>query len=163
MNISLINIPPETPESIVTGFLEQYADIEGTPMYVTKIHNGKKYCTGIRVYQFNKLFQHIPRRLPNLLGRTTVCIYDIQPEQVQYQQRRQNIRTRKRQMTETTDTDSDESSDNQWQQQRQARKKQNKQKRRQAKNNYNNETQRSDKRTQQRNQNPPENNNQNFP
>ena len=129
MNISLINIPPETPEAIVTEFLEQYADIEGTPMYVTKTHNGKKYCTGTRVYQITKLFQHIPRRLPRLFGRTIVCIYDIQPERVQYEQRCQNNRTPKRQqIIETTDTESDENSDNQWQQPRNARKKQNQQK-----------------------------------
>ena len=36
MNVSFINIPPETPEEIVTEFLEQFADIEGNPMYVKK-------------------------------------------------------------------------------------------------------------------------------
>ena len=41
MNVSFINIPTETPEQIVTELLEQYADIEGTPMYVKKNHNGK--------------------------------------------------------------------------------------------------------------------------
>ena len=41
MNVSFINIPPETPEEIVTEFLEQFADIEGNPMYVKKTHNGK--------------------------------------------------------------------------------------------------------------------------
>ena len=151
MNISLINIPPETPESLVTEYLEQYADIEGTPMYVTKTNNGRKYCTGTRVYQTNKLFQHIPRRLPKLFGRTIICIYDIQPAQIQYQQQRQNITTRKRQTIETSDTESEESTDNQWQQHRQARKKQNQQKRRQVTNNYNVK------------QNPLENNNHNFP
>ena len=88
MNVSLINIPPETPEQLVTEFLEEYADIEGTPMYVKKSHNGRKYCTGTRVYQINKLYQHIPRRLPNTFGRTIICIYDLQPEQEQYNQQR---------------------------------------------------------------------------
>ena len=31
MNVSLLNIQPETPEQIVTDFLETYADIEGDP------------------------------------------------------------------------------------------------------------------------------------
>ena len=58
MNVSFINIPPETPEEIVTEFLEQFADIEGNPMYVKKTHNGKTYCTGTRVYQITKLYRH---------------------------------------------------------------------------------------------------------
>ena len=41
MNVSFINIPPETLEQIVTKLLEQYADIEGTPMYVKKNTTGK--------------------------------------------------------------------------------------------------------------------------
>ena len=70
MSVSFINILPETPEEIVTELLDQYADIDGNPMYVKKTHNGKTYCTGTRVYQITKLYQHIPRRLPNMFGRT---------------------------------------------------------------------------------------------
>lgn len=70
MNISFPNIPPETPERILTEFLETYADIEDSPLYATKTHNGVEYCTGTRVYQVTRLYQHIPRRLPNILGRT---------------------------------------------------------------------------------------------
>ena len=33
MNISFQNIPPKTPEQIVTDFLETYADIEGSPLF----------------------------------------------------------------------------------------------------------------------------------
>ena len=36
MKVSFINVPPETPEETVTELLEQYADIEGTAMYVKK-------------------------------------------------------------------------------------------------------------------------------
>ena len=84
MKVSFINVPPETPEEILTELLEQDADIEGTAMYVKKTHNGRTYCTGTRVYQITKLYQHIPRRLPNTFGRTIICIYDIQPEQQEY-------------------------------------------------------------------------------
>ena len=171
MNVSFINIPPETPEQIVTELLEEYADIEGTPMYVKKNHNGKTYCTGTRVYQINKLYQHIPRRLPNTFGRTIVYIYDPQPEQLEYNQnRRQHRQNNNRKQTyqtpasTTSDTDSDENTDNQWQQQRYHRKKQNQQKRRQ--NNYNNVTQRKNKHNHQTDHPPhptPEINTQNYP
>ena len=149
MNVSLINIPPETPEQLVTEFLEEYADIKGTPMYVKKSHNGRKYCRGTRVYQINKLYQHIPRRLPNTFGRTIICIYDIQPEQEQYNQQRRQRQTHNRKPTQqtseqstSTDTESDENTDNQWKQQRYYRKKQNQQKRKQTNNIHNNITQR---------------------
>ena len=140
MNVSFINIPPESPEEIVTELLEQYADIEGTPMYVKKTHNGRTYCTGTRVYQISKLYQHIPRRLPNTFGRTIVCIYDLQPEQQEYNQNRRQRQPRNKTLIQqqlskqptNTDTDSDENTDNQWQQPRHYRKKQNQQKRKQT-------------------------------
>ena len=166
MNVSLINIPPETPESLVTEFLEEYADIEGTPMYVKKDYNGRKYCTGNRVYQITKLYQHIPRRLPNTFGRTIICIYDIQPEQEQYNQQKnrqrqpRNRRPTHQQTSEqptTTDTESDENTDNQWKQQRYYRKKQNQQKRKQT----NNITQRRNR--YQTQQQPPDVNDKNYP
>ena len=149
MNVSLINITPETPEQIVTEFLEEYADIEGTPMYVKKSHNGKTYCTGTRVYQINKLYQHVPRRLPNTFGRTIICIYDLQPEQQQYNQQRRQRQPRNKTPTQqqtseqptSSDTDSDENTDNQWQQQRYYRKKQNQQKRKQTNKIHNSITQ----------------------
>ena len=171
MNISLINIPPERPEQIVTEFLESYADIEGKPMDVQKTHNSKTYCTGTRVYQINKLYQHIPRRLPNMLGRTIICIYHIQPEEQEYyererKQRQQNNRTQYQQSpdnSDNTNTDSDEDTDNTWKQQGYYRKKQNQQKRKQNKKNFNNVTQRQNIYTHQRNQQPPEKNEQNYP
>ena len=171
MNVSFINIPPETPEEIVMELLEQYADIEGTPMYVKKSHNGRTYCTGTRVYPIHKLYQHIPRRLPNTFGRTIVCIYDIQPEQQEYNQQRRQRQPRNKtpiqqQTTEqptSTDTDSDENTDNQWQQQRYYRKKQNQQKRKQTNKIHNNITQRRDKRNYQIEQQPPDINDENYP
>ena len=159
MNVSFINIPPETLEQIVTELLEKYADIEGTPMYVKKKHDGKTYCTGTRVYQINKLYQHIPQRLLNTFGRTIVCIYDLQPEQQEYNQNRRQYRQNNRKQTyqtsanTTSNTDSDENTENQWQQQRHYRKKQNQQKRRQ--NNYNNVTQRRNKYNHEIDQPPP--------
>ena len=171
MNISLINIPPETLEQLVTEFLEEYADIEGTPMYVKKSHNGRKYCTGTRVYQINKLSEHIPRRLPNTFGRTIICIHDLQPEQEQYNQQRRQRQTRNRKPTQqqtseqptSTDTDSDVNTDNQWQQQRYYRKKQNQQKRKQTNKIHNNITQRRNKPNYQIEQQPPDINDKNYP
>lgn len=58
MNISFQNIPHETPEQIVTKFLETYADTEGSPIYVPKTHNNFKYCTVMRVYQVTRPYQH---------------------------------------------------------------------------------------------------------
>ena len=128
-------------------------------MYVKKKHNRKTYCTGTRVYQINKLYQHIPWRLPNTFGRTIVCMYDLEPEQQEYNQNRRQYRQNNRKQTyqtsanTTSDTDSDENTENQWQQQRHYRKKQNQQKRRQ--NNYNNVTQRRNKYNHQIDQPPP--------
>ena len=148
MNVSFINILPETPEEIVTELLEQYADIEGTPMYVKKTHNGRTYCTGTRIYQITKLYQHIPRRLPNTFGRTIVWIYDLQPEQLEYNQNRRQCQPRNKTLTQqqtseqstNSETDSDENTDNWWQQQRHYRKKQNQQKRKQTNRIHNNVT-----------------------
>ena len=86
MNISFQNILPETPEQIIPEFLEMHADIEGSPFQVRKIYNSIEFCTGTRVYQVTRLYQHIPRRLPNMFGRSVVSIYDKQPEQKEYQQ-----------------------------------------------------------------------------
>ena len=36
LNISFLNIPPETPEHLLTQFLSIYTDTEGTPLYVKK-------------------------------------------------------------------------------------------------------------------------------
>ena len=171
MNVSLINITPETPEQIVTEFLEEYADIEGTPMYVKKSHNGKTYCTGTRVYQINKLYQHVPRRLPNTFSRTIICIYDSQPEQQQYNQQRRQRQPRNKTPTQqqtseqptSSDTDSDENTDNQWQQQRYYRKKQNQQKRKQTNKIHNNITQKWNKPNYQIEQQPPDINDKNYP
>ena len=56
-------------------------------MFVKK-HNGVIYSTGTRVYWINKLYQHTPGRLPNMFGRTIMCIYDLQPEQQEYYERK---------------------------------------------------------------------------
>ena len=167
MSVSFINIPPETPEEIVTELLEQYADIEGNPMYVKKVHNGKTYCTGTRVYQITKLYQHIPRCLPNMFGRTIICIYDLQPEQQKYnknrRQRQASTQQQTSEQTTDTDTDSDENTDNQWQQPRHYRKKQNQQKRKEINKIHNNITQRRDKGNYQMEQQPPDINDENYP
>ena len=78
LNISFINIPPETPDEPVTDFLNEYADIVGFPLHISKEYNGIKYYTGTRCYRIEKLHSHIPR-LNNMFGRTVICIYDDQP------------------------------------------------------------------------------------
>ena len=168
MNVSLLNIPPETPKQIVTEFIESYADVERKPLYVQKTHNGITYCTGTRVYQINKLYQHIPRRLPNMFGRTIMCMYDLQPEQQEYyerkqKQRQQNNRTQQQQPIDDSDSsniESDEETDNSWKQQRYYRKKQNQQKRKQNNRNLNNVTQRKNKQAPQTEQQSPKTNEQ---
>ena len=91
-----------------------------------------------------------PKTTTQHLCRTIICIYDLQPEQEQYNQQRRQRQTRNRKPTQqqnseqptTTDTESDENTDNQWKQQRYYRKKQNQQKRKQTNNIHNNITQR---------------------
>ena len=78
LNISFINIPPGTPHEPVTDFLNEYADIVGFPLHISKEYNGIKYYTGTRCYQVEKLHNHIPR-LNNMFGRTVIWIYDEQP------------------------------------------------------------------------------------
>ena len=79
LNISFLNVPPETPEDILTEFVNEYADIKRFPFYPKKVHDGIIYCTGTRIYQVSKLHQHIPRKLYNMFGRTVICIYNDQP------------------------------------------------------------------------------------
>lgn len=81
MNVSFLNVPHETPDHLLTYYLNNYADIKGTPLYIKKSHNGIEYSTGIRVYQVTRLYQHIPRQ-QGMFGKTIVCIYDAQPEEI---------------------------------------------------------------------------------
>lgn len=85
MDVSFLNIPLETPKELVTDFLNTYADTRGTPLYIKKNHDGVEYCTGTRIYEVTGIYQHIPRYLPNMFGRTILCIYDAQPEQIENQ------------------------------------------------------------------------------
>ena len=80
LNISFLNVPTEAPDEALTEFLEQYADIQGKPFYPQKDYQGIPYNTGTRVYQVSKLYQHIPRYIQNMFGRTVKCIYDKQQE-----------------------------------------------------------------------------------
>ena len=79
LNISSLNIPPETPDEPLTQFLLEYPDIVGSPIHSKKIHNGILYCTGTRVDQVDKLHQNIPQIIHNMFGRTTMCIYNDHP------------------------------------------------------------------------------------
>ena len=36
LNISFLNVPPETPDEHLTDFLNQYADLVGTPLHIKK-------------------------------------------------------------------------------------------------------------------------------
>lgn len=80
LNISFLNVPPETPEDILTEFVNEYADIKGFPFYTKKRHNRVSYCKGTRVYQVSKLHQHVPAKLYNIFGRTVISIDNNQPK-----------------------------------------------------------------------------------
>ena len=84
MNVSFLNVPQETPDRLLTCYLNNYANIKGTPLYIKKSHDGIEYSTGIPVYQVTRLYQHIPRQ-QGMFGRTIVCIYDALPEEIKRQ------------------------------------------------------------------------------
>ena len=79
LNISFLNIPAEKPNEPLTEYLSEYADIVGTPLHIAKDHHGIPYYTGTLVYQVSKLYQHLPRHINDMFGRTVLCIYDNQP------------------------------------------------------------------------------------
>ena len=79
MNISFLNIPAQTPDEPLAEYLSQYVDIVGTPLHIAKDHHGIPYYTRTRVYQVNKLYQHLPHHINDMFGRTVLCIYDNQP------------------------------------------------------------------------------------
>ena len=114
LNISFLNVPPETPEDILTEFANEYADIKGFPFYPKKVYDGITYCTGTRVYQVSKLHQHIPRKLYNMFGRTIICIYNNQPNDNPRQRKPKSTpnETYSEYDTDTTRTESDTESEN---------------------------------------------------
>ena len=120
MNTSFSNIWPVTPEHLLTEFSSVYADIEGTPPYVKKSHNGIEYSTGICVYQVTRLYQHIPRPLKNMFGRTVCCIYDEQPEEKAKRAKREREELRKYKshhntnISNLTNSDSDDKNYEGW-------------------------------------------------
>ena len=75
MNISFVNIPAETPDEPLTEYLSQFANIVRNPLHIQKDHDGIPYYTGTRVYQVNRLYQHLPRHINNMFGRSVLCIY----------------------------------------------------------------------------------------
>ena len=119
LNISILNVPPETPEDILTEFLNEYADIKRFPFYPKKTYDGITYCTGTRVYQVSKLHQHIPRKLYNMFGRTIICIYNDQPNDNPRQRKPKYnpTETYSEYDTDTTQTESDIESENETQNQ----------------------------------------------
>ena len=119
LNISFLNVPPETPEDILTEFLNEYANIKGFPFYPKKTYDGITYCTGTRVYQVSKLHQHIPRKLYNMFGRTIICIYNDQPNDNPRQRKPKYnpTETYSEYDTDTTQTESDIESENETQNQ----------------------------------------------
>ena len=119
LNISFLNVPPETPEDILTEFVNEYADIKGFPFYPKKVHDGITYCTGTRVYQVSKLHQHIPQKLYNMFGRTIICIYNDQPNDNPRQRKPKYTpnETYSDYDTDTTQTQSDTESENETEKQ----------------------------------------------
>lgn len=82
LNISFFNVPTEAPDDALTEFLQQLADAVGEPFYPQQQFQGIYCNTVTRVYQVQKLYQHILRNIRNMFGRTIKCIYDKQDEQV---------------------------------------------------------------------------------
>ena len=78
LNISFLNVSPETPDEPLTDFLADYVDIVGEPLYIQKDHNGILYFKGTRVYQVKVLHQCIPRHIHGTSGRTVLYIYNNQ-------------------------------------------------------------------------------------
>ena len=78
MNISFLNIPAETPDEPVTEYLSQFPDMVGNALHIQKDHVGIPYYTGTQVYQVNRLYQHLPRYINDMLGRSGLCIYNNQ-------------------------------------------------------------------------------------
>ena len=176
MNINFLNVPPETPDHLLTDYLNNYADVKGTPLYIKKSHDGIEYSTGIRVYQVSRIYQHIPRH-QNMFARTIVCIYDIQPEDIQRQQQRQEQRKQSRQhrqqryeknYSSTEDSElsqCEEDSEYDWKEVRKPnyRNQRNRQYRDKQYNTYNNITNRKHKEKHTMKNNPPESNERNYP
>ena len=79
LNISFLNIPAETPDEPLTEYLSQFPDIVGNPLHTQRDHHGIPYYTSTRVYQVNRLYQHIPRHIKDMFARSVLCIYDNQP------------------------------------------------------------------------------------
>ena len=107
-NISFLNIPSETPGEHLTDFLNQYADIVGTPLHIKKEYKGIYYMTGTRVYQVTKLHQHIPHILHNIIERAILYMYHNQPIN-QQRKTKTTYRNRTPIYTNTEDEDSTQS------------------------------------------------------
>ena len=107
-NISFLNIPSETPDEHLTDFLNQYADIVGTPLHIKKEYKGIYYMTGTRVYQVTKLHQDIPHILHNMFGRAILYIYHNHPMN-QQRKTKTTYRNRTPIYTDTEDEDSTQS------------------------------------------------------
>ena len=74
LNISFLNIPGETPNI----YPNSPTSLE--PSYIfEKTTTEFQITTGTRVYQVNRLYQHLPRHINDMFGRTVLYIYDNQP------------------------------------------------------------------------------------
>ena len=67
-------MPPKTPDEPLKIFLTDYADIVGEPLYIQQEYNRIRYYNGTRVFQVKVLYQHIPRNIHAMFGRTVMCI-----------------------------------------------------------------------------------------
>ena len=74
LNISFLNVPPETPDELLNDFLSDYADIVGEPLHIEQEYSGILYYNGTSVYQVKVLHQHIPRNIHGMFGRTAMCL-----------------------------------------------------------------------------------------
>ena len=77
--VSFLNVPSEADEDLLTDFVEQFADVEGSPRYPKENSGDIKHKTGTRVYRVSNIVTPIPR-YNKIFGRTIKCIYMGQPQ-----------------------------------------------------------------------------------
>ena len=76
--VSFFNVPAELDIQLLTDFLDEYADIEGSPRYATRLYHNIQYKTGRITYKIINIYKDISR-YNSLFGRTIKCYYDGQP------------------------------------------------------------------------------------
>ena len=77
--VSFFNVPAEVDIQLLIDFLDEYAEIEGSHRYATRLYDNILYKTGTITYKITNLYKDIPR-YNKLFGRSIKCYYDGQPQ-----------------------------------------------------------------------------------